>query len=106
MSEDSLPEPTRDLAQLTVVPHGDQLSAEIGDEVVILNVESEKYFGLNPVGARIWQLIQDRRPLTEIRDIVLTEFDVDAERCERDLLHLVDRLREEGLVTVRTPDAR
>jgi len=56
---------------------------------------------LNPVGARVWALLQQPRPVREIRDALLTEYDVDRERCERDLLALLHALVAERLIEAR-----
>ena len=68
---------------------------------MILNLDSGMYFGLNAVGARIWNLIQEPRTVRDIRDLLLEEYEVDRERCENDLLALLDRLAAEGLAEVK-----
>ena len=79
----------------------DQVSSDLGGEVAILDLKAGVYYGLDAVGARIWSLIQEPRTVNEIRDILLEEYDVEPERCERDLLVLLRRLADEGLVEVR-----
>jgi Coenzyme PQQ synthesis protein D (PqqD) len=79
----------------------DHVSCALGDEAAILNLKNTVYYGLNPVGARVWNLVQQPRSVKEIRDRLLEEYDVGAEQCERDLLDLLDRMREQGLIEVR-----
>lgn len=79
----------------------DQASSDLGGEVAILDLKAGVYYGLDAVGARIWSLIQEPRTVNEIRDILLEEYEVEPERCERDLLVLLRRLADEGLVEVR-----
>jgi len=86
----------------TVVAPKDQVSSDLGGEVAILDLKAGVYYGLDAVGARIWSLIQVPRTVNEIRDILLEEYDVEPERCERDLLVLLRRLADEGLVEVRS----
>jgi len=86
----------------TVVAPKDQVSSDLGGEVAILDLKAGVYYGLDAVGARIWSLIQEPRTVNEIRDILLEEYDVEPERCERDLLVLLRRLADEGLVEVRS----
>ena len=86
----------------TVVAAKDQVSSDLGGEVAILDLKAGVYYGLDAVGARIWSLIQEPRTVNEIRDILLEEYDVEPERCERDLLVLLRRLADEGLVEVRS----
>ncbi len=79
----------------------EQESADLGGEAAILNLNSGVYYGLDPVGARIWNLIRRPRSVQEVKDTLVAEYDVDPERCERDLLKLLGDLLNEGLVEVR-----
>jgi len=85
----------------TVVAVKDQVSADLAGEAVILNLKSGVYYGLNPVGARIWQLIQEPKAVTTIRDSLLEEYEVKTDICERDLLALLRELAAVGLVEVK-----
>jgi hypothetical protein len=84
-----------------VVAAEDQVSSDLGREVAILDLKAGVYYGLDTVGARIWNLIQEPRMVSEVRDILLEEYEVKPERCEHDLLVLFKRLRAEGLIEVR-----
>jgi hypothetical protein len=84
----------------TVVTAEDQVSSEIGEEVAILDLKAGTYYGLDAVGARVWELIQKPQSVGEIQRILLEEYEVEPERCERDLLALLQRLAHEGLVEV------
>ena len=85
----------------TVIAAEGQVSSDIGDEVAILDFRAGKYYGLDSVGARVWTLIQEPRTVSEIRDILTSEYEVDSHRCERDLVALLQRLVDEGLVEVK-----
>lgn len=78
----------------------DQVSCDLAGEAVILNLKSGKYFGLNEVGARIWELLKEHRTPDTIRDTLLDEYDVDPQQCEQDLLELLQQLLEQGLIHV------
>lgn len=82
----------------TVRHSPDVLFQEVGDETVLLDLASESYFGLNPVGARIWQLIGDGATLQLVFDALVAEFEAEPERIRGDLLALVDELARAGLV--------
>jgi hypothetical protein len=84
-----------------VVIAQDQLSSDLGGEAAILNLKSGTYYGLNPVGARIWTLIREPRMVQSVLNQLLVEFDVEPDRCERDLIALLGQLAEEGLVEIR-----
>jgi len=78
----------------------EQVSCDLAGEAAMLNLKNGVYYGLDPVGARIWNLIQQPRTVSEVLQILLEEYEVDAERCERDLLELLQNLAAEGLVEV------
>jgi len=84
--------------QSIVVATNQQVWCELGPEAAILNTKNSVYYGLNPVGANIWRLLQQPRSIGEIRDEIAREYDVSRERLEKDLLCLVKKLLEEGLV--------
>ena len=72
----------------------------VGDENVILDLANGTYYGLDPVGARIWQLIGEGRTLEQICEATLAEYDATREDIERDVLTLVQKLAERQLVSV------
>jgi coenzyme PQQ synthesis protein D (PqqD) len=84
-----------------VVATKEQVSADLGGEVVILNMKNGVYYGLDPVGARIWSLIQDPTTVKVLRDAIFNEYDVEADRCERDLLVLLQDLASNELIEVK-----
>ena len=78
----------------------DALFQEVGGEAVLLDLASERYFGLDPVGTRIWALLSEHDTLHGIADVMSTEYDVDRDRLEIDLLALAQKLAEAGLIKV------
>jgi hypothetical protein len=84
-----------------VVVAQDQVSCDLAGEAAILNIKSGVYYGLDPVGARIWNLIQEPREVAEIQSTITSEYDVEPERCAQDLAELLQKLLAEGLIEVR-----
>ncbi|MGD9922356.1 MAG: PqqD family protein [Pseudorhodoplanes sp.] len=66
---------------------------------MILHLESGTYFGLDRVGTRVWQLLEDGKSLSEICDVMLEEFDVGRDALEHDTLALVEALADKHLLT-------
>ena len=85
----------------TVVATPEQVSCDLEGEVAILNLSSGVYYGLDPVGARIWTLLREPTTVRAVRDALAAEYDVDPDRCERDLVALLEDLVTAGLVEVR-----
>lgn len=84
----------------TVLVAKDVVSCDLLDEVAILNVKDGVYYGLDPVGARIWNLIQKQTKVSEVLEILLTEYDVEKDRCQDDLLELLQQLAENELIII------
>lgn len=84
-----------------VVATTKQVSCSLGDEAAILNMKNSVYYGVNPVGARVWELLREPRTVAELRDTLLDEYAVEADECQRDLLDLLEKMRHEGLVELR-----
>jgi hypothetical protein len=85
-----------------IVASQNQISSDLVDETVILNLKSGVYHGLNQVGTTVWKLIQQPRNFGEIRDVLLTEYEVSVEECDRDLRQLLEDLTAQDLVEVKT----
>lgn len=84
-----------------VVAAKDQVSCDLAGEAAILNIKNGVYYGLDPVGARIWKLIQQARSVDEVREALVEEYEVESERCEQDLITLLEKLLAEGLIEVK-----
>ena len=74
------------------------LFQEVGGEAVLLDLASERYFGLDPVGTRIWALLGEDDRLQGVCDTLWAEYEAEPARIADDLLKLVAQLAEAGLV--------
>jgi hypothetical protein len=83
-----------------VVATDDQISCNLDGEAAILNLSSGTYYGLNEVGATVWDLISSPRRVAEIRDTLLECYDVEVAQCERDLNALLLDLASHRLIKV------
>ena len=90
-----------DISQSSLVQRSQhQTSAGMPDETVILNPVSGVYFGLDEVGARVWELIETPRTVTELCEAITQEYAVAAEQCKQDLIKLLRELAAAGLVEI------
>lgn len=80
------------------------LSCDLKGDTVILNLESGIYFGMNPLGARVWELMHRPIKVSDVQRELLKEYDIDRIDCERDLLKFLDSLRMHKLIRVCTPE--
>jgi hypothetical protein len=84
--------------RLTVPAH--VMVRQLGDECVMLDMASGYYFGLDPVGARIWQLLSETSSFAEIVERLAQEYNVTPEQAESDLVRFVEELKANGLLSV------
>ncbi len=84
----------------TVVASRDQVSCRLGAEAAILHLGSGVYYGLNPVGSRVWTLLQEPVVVQRLHEMLVAEYDVEPDRLQRDLTALLDHLAVEGLIEV------
>ena len=78
----------------------EQVSCDLAGEAVILSLKSGQYFGLNEVGARIWNLIQEPKTVGAVLEAVLEEYDVALDQLERDLFALLEQMATNELIEV------
>ena len=71
------------------------------DELVMLDLEQGAYFGLDPVGAAIWQAMAAPTTVREVCEAMVDRFAGDADTVRAEVLGFVDQLRDAGLVEVR-----
>jgi hypothetical protein len=79
-----------------------QISCDLGDEAVVLNLSTGEYFGLDPVGARIWSWLTGPQTVAGLRDRLVEAYDADSRQIEQDLVALLEQLKGEGLIEVST----
>lgn len=87
--------------QSVVVATKDQVSCDLDGEAAILHIKKGVYYGLDPVGAWVWKLIQKPQRVGEIRDAMLQSYDVESEQAQRDVVSLLEDMLAQGLIEVR-----
>lgn len=75
----------------------------IADECILVPIRSnvgdvESIYTLNELGVEIWELIDGKRPVKEIRDTIVEQFEVSEKKAEEDLLVLLQQLDEIGAI--------
>jgi Coenzyme PQQ synthesis protein D (PqqD) len=79
--------------------NGDVLYAPVNtDEAVMLSIDAGKYYGLNAVAARIWEMLEQPMTLAQVCAQICEEFEVDMPTCEATVLKFADELLENGIV--------
>ena len=73
---------------------------KLGEEVAILNSETGTYFGLDPVGSRIWCLMAEGAAIDDVVSTLLAEYQVDEQQVRDDLRELIEQLVARSLVKI------
>lgn len=77
---------------------------ELSGEIVLLNLQSGVYYGLDAVGSRVWQLLMESRGIDDVCATLREEYDVSADTVRADVERLVGELTDKGLVIVASGD--
>jgi hypothetical protein len=74
--------------------------SDMGGEKVMLSVQNGNYYNLGAIGGRIWDFLGSSISVKQVIELLLSEFDVEREKCERHVISFLEHLRKEGLILV------
>ena len=92
------------LTDSIVAASKEQVCCDLNGEVIILNLSNGTYYGLDTIGAHVWNLIQEPKIVGDLVAALLEEYDVDRNRCEQELAALLRELASEKLVSISPPE--
>jgi hypothetical protein len=78
------------------------LANSLGDETVMMNLESGDYLGVNSVGTDIWNLLNEPIAVAELIKKILEMYDVSEEKCSAEVNTFLTNALEQGMITVKT----
>jgi hypothetical protein len=76
------------------------LSKRLGEELILINLETDRIFSLNLTGAKAWEIIEDTKDLDLVKKGLLDQFDVSPELLDEELNRILNALAAEGFVTI------
>lgn len=71
---------------------------DMDGESVMMSIERGKYYGMDPVGSRIWELLDSPRSVSSLCDVLVEEFDIDRTQCMVQVIEFLERLSSERLI--------
>ena len=77
------------------------LATAIDGEFVMMSIDTGKYYGLNSVGSRIWELIAQPTSVESVCKTLLGEFSVEKQKCEKEVLDILQQMFQKNLVVVK-----
>lgn len=79
------------------------VSCSLAGEAALLSLRHGTYYGLDTVGAYVWELSKSGASVAQIHHALLQRFEVESKRCEDDLIALLDDMAQADLLTVQQP---
>lgn len=79
----------------------EMLASKMDDEYVMMSVENGEYYGLDQVGSRIWELLEDEIRVSTLIDQLTAEYEVSREQCEQDVFSFLQDLAEKRLIHIQ-----
>ena len=70
----------------------DIVASEIDGETVMMSIENGSYYGLDPIGSYVWELLETPIKVADLIDTLLEKYDVDEKTCEKDVLHFLNEI--------------
>ena len=80
--------------------NNDVFANEIDGEVVMMNIQTGKYYGLDEVGSRIWEMMEYKIQVKNIIEQLQMEYDVSEKQCKTDVLNLLNDLKSNQLIEI------
>ena len=93
-----------DFSHCVEIPAG-VMMREIGGEAVIVNLDSEMYFGLDDIGTDMWAILTESKSIQAAFDLLIDEYDVEEESLRNDVLVLLRKLVDHGLLVIKDAKA-
>jgi hypothetical protein len=85
----------------SIVARSEELvTSNLDGEVVMMSIDSGKYFGLDPIASEIWQLLETPRSIRALCDLLLPQYQVPREQGEQDVLAFCEQAREQKIIRV------
>lgn len=78
------------------------LASEVGGEIVMMNIESGKYYGINSVGSEIWKLLETPIVVSDICKELIKIYEIDDSTCEAEVLDFLQSLEKENMIQLHS----
>jgi len=85
----------------TIVSHRKDIdTTDLNGDLVMMDLEEGRYFSLNSVGSRIWQLIEKPIEVNKVIDSLLEEYDTNRNECEENVLEFLEKLNDSKIISI------
>ena len=87
-------------SELKIQIKKDVIFKELDDEMIIMDMNSGRYFGLNETGAKIWSLLNDHHNIGTIINLLHDEYEISKEKCKKEVIAFIQDILDKGLINV------
>ena len=92
---------TPTLTEKTIVKRTQKIvSSDLDGDTVMMSIDRGNYYGIDPIGSRIWELLAKPLAISVLLDTLTQEFDVNRDQCEQDTLRFLNELAAEKLLEI------
>ncbi|MCP5052927.1 MAG: lasso peptide biosynthesis PqqD family chaperone [bacterium] len=88
----------------TIARNSEIISSNMDDETVMMSVEQGEYYGVSPVGSRIWELLETPKIVADICAALRVEYDVTEEQCHGDVQMFLNHMAKKKIITISKKD--
>lgn len=91
----------KDLNLNSIIVKNDSLiSSKLDEGLVMMSLENNSYYGLDEIGKRVWEIIEDKISVQDLINILTNEYNVSNEECQKDIMELLKQLKKEDMILV------
>lgn len=83
-----------------VVQSKEVVASDIDGEVVMMSIAQGTYSGLDAIGSEIWEMLETPHRISQICEVLMERYDVERERCQEDVLALLNDLASDETINV------
>jgi len=83
---------------ITYFRNSKTISGRLSDEIVMMDIDKGKYFALNPVATRIWDLLEQPMTLNDLCIMLSQEYEVDEMQCKSEVEQYLKKMVDLGLI--------
>ena len=84
-----------------IVRNSEIIHTNVDNETAMMSLENSEYYGLNPVGRRIWKQVETPVTVSELCRLLEREYNVEPERCRRSVLFFLTEMADKNLIWVQ-----
>ncbi len=83
-----------------IVRDNEIIFSEMDGETVMMSIERGEYYGINPIGSRIWGLLESPKKVSGLCDTLQPDYDVTPVQCAQDILLFLNQMAEKGIIKI------